>query len=86
MKRKYESNINDVHGHAWILKCDAPSHNPSCLSGKVKHAIKKTDSTYLGFTAEKRKTRLEYVHVFELRVHDPCGFHSMCRFQGRNMV
>ena len=41
MKRKYKSNINDVHGHVWILKCDAPSHNPGCLSGKVKHAIKK---------------------------------------------
>ena len=79
MKRKYKSNINDVHGHVWILKCDAPSHNPGCLSGKVKHAIKKTDSTYLDFTAE-------YVHIFELRVHDPCGFHSMCRFQGRNTV
>ena len=43
---------------------DAPSHNRSCLSWKVVHTIKKIDSTYLGFTAEKRKTRLEYVDVF----------------------
>lgn len=64
----------------------APSHNRSCLSWKVVHTIKKIDSTYLGFTAEKRKTRLEYVDVFELRVHDLYGFHGMCRFQGRNMV
>ena len=37
---------------------DVPSHNRSCLSWKVVHTIKKIDSTYLGFTAEKRKTRI----------------------------
>ena len=63
MKRKYESNINDVHGHAWILKCDAPSHNRSCLSGKVKHTIKKTEKNRLVTTVVvfqgKLSTRLK---------------------------
>lgn len=74
-----------MHGHAWILTTHLVA-TVVVFHGKLCIRLKKIDSTYLGFTAEKRKTRLDYVDVFELRVHDLCGFHGMCRFQGRNMV